>query len=289
MPPEESIARGEVWLVGAGPGDPDLLTRKAERLIAAAEIIFPDALVGPAILDLASPHAEIVGVGKRSGRHSRDQATINDLLLAAAMDGRRVVRLKGGDPSIFGRSTEELDHLGRHGVPVRICPGITAASAAAASGLASLTLRGLARRLTFVTAHARAGESIGLDWTALAAADSTLAIYMGRAAAPDIARGLIAAGRAPDTPVMIAVNVSLPSERLIRGKLSALPFLTRAISGDDPTLLLIGEAVGAAVPPRHGEGDHTQHGGGRARVVPPLPASSSTLLRAVPLPVPERI
>jgi uroporphyrin-III C-methyltransferase len=240
----EMILPGTVWLVGAGPGDPDLLTRKAEKLIAAADIIFHDALVGPAILDLAAPGVELVSVGKRSGRHSKAQETINDLLLAAALAGRRVVRLKGGDPSIFGRSTEELDHLAAAGVPVHICPGITAASAAAASGLASLTLRGLARRLTFVTAHARAGETIDLDWQALAASDSTLAVYMGRTAAPEIARGLIAAGRDADTPVMIAVNVSLPTERLIRGRLSALPFLTAAISDDDPTLLLIGEAVG---------------------------------------------
>ncbi|MET0373059.1 MAG: uroporphyrinogen-III C-methyltransferase [Rhizorhabdus sp.] len=245
MQPNDLIAPGTVWLVGAGPGDPDLLTRKAERLIAAAEIIFHDALVGPAILDLAASGVELVSVGKRSGRHSKDQGSINDLLLAAARAGKRVVRLKGGDPSIFGRSTEELDHLTAAGVSVRICPGITAASAAAASGLASLTLRGLARRLIFVTAHARAGEAIELDWDALAAPDTTLAVYMGRAAAPEIVRKLIAAGRAPDTPVMIAVNVSLPAERLIRGKLSALPFLTAAISDDDPTLLLIGDATRA--------------------------------------------
>ena len=243
MQRNEVIAPGEVWLVGAGPGDPDLLTRKAERLIAAADIIFHDALVGPAILELASSAGELVSVGKRSGRHSKDQGSINDLLLAAAQAGQRVVRLKGGDPSIFGRSTEEIEHLASHGVTVRICPGITAASAAAASGLASLTLRGLARRLTFVTAHARAGEAIDLDWQALATPDSTVAVYMGRAAAPDIVRNLTAAGRSPDTPVLIAVNVSLPNERLIRGKLSALPFLTRAISDDDPTLLLIGEAT----------------------------------------------
>ncbi|TZG25808.1 uroporphyrinogen-III C-methyltransferase [Sphingomonas montanisoli] len=238
MPPSEPV-----WLVGAGPGDPELLTRKAERLIAEAEIIFHDALVGPAILDLARPQTELVGVGKRSGRHSKDQDDINVLLAEAALAGKKVVRLKGGDPSIFGRSTEEIEHLATFGIPVRICPGITAASAAAASGIASLTLRGLARRLTFVTAHARKGEAIGLDWTALAAPDTTLAVYMGRAAAPTIGQRLIAAGRAADTSVMIAVNVSLPNERLIRGRLDALAFLTATISDDDPTLLLIGEAV----------------------------------------------
>ena len=126
---------------------------------------------------------------------------------------------------------------------VRICPGITAASAAAASGIASLTLRGLARKLTFLTAHARAGEKLEHDWAALATGDATLAVYMGRVAAPEIARALIAAGRAPETPVMIAVDVSLPSERLIHGTLAALPFLVRTIADNDPTLLLIGEAV----------------------------------------------
>jgi uroporphyrin-III C-methyltransferase len=238
-------AHQPVWLVGAGPGDPELLTLKAARLIAAAEIIFHDALVGPAILYLADPKAELVGVGKRSGRHSKDQASINDLLLEAARAGKRVVRLKGGDPSIFGRSTEEIEHLVHHGIPVEICPGITAASAAAASGRTSLTVRGSARKLTLVTAHARAGETLDLDWAGPASADATLAIYMGRAAAADIARELIAAGRAPDTPVMVAVNVSLPNERLIRGRLSALAFLVRTIGERDPALLLIGEAVAA--------------------------------------------
>ncbi|MEG3082273.1 uroporphyrinogen-III C-methyltransferase [Sphingomonas sp. PB2P12] len=234
---------GSVWLVGAGPGDPDLLTRKAERLIAAADIVFFDALVGAGVLALIPDGIERVSVGKRSGRHSKDQVSINVLLARAALAGKRVVRLKGGDPSIFGRSTEELDHLAANGITVRICPGITAASAAAASGGASLTLRGLARKLTFVTAHARAGEALDLDWTALAAPDATLAVYMGRAAAAEVGRNLITAGRSPDTPVMVAVNVSLPTERILRGRLSALAFLVETISDHDPSLLLIGEAI----------------------------------------------
>jgi len=233
---------GTVWLVGAGPGDPDLITRKAERLLAAAEIVFYDALVGEGILALA-PQAELVSVGKRSGRHSKDQKSINGLIVEAALAGRRVLRLKGGDPSIFGRSTEELDACAAHDVPVRICPGITAASAAAASGLASLTLRGSARKLTFVTAHAKGDEPLDLEWASLADDDATLAVYMGRAAAPMIARNLIAAGRDPATPVMVAVNVSRPDERLLRGRLDALAFLVRTIGHNDPTLLLIGEAV----------------------------------------------
>src|SRR5690606_18641520 len=142
-----------------------------------------------------------------------------------------------------GRSTEEIAHLTTHGVRVQICPGITAASAAAASGRISLTLRGQARRLTFVTAHARAGEVLDLDWVGLAAADTTLAVYMGRAAAPEVPERLIAAGRRPDTPVTVAVDVSLPGERLIHGRLDALAFLVATVSDDDPTLLLIGEAT----------------------------------------------
>jgi len=234
---------GTVWLVGAGPGDPDLLTRKAARLIGEADIIFHDALIGPAILDLAAPEARFVGVGKRSGRHSARQEDINQLLVEAARSGARVVRLKGGDPSIFGRSTEELTALAAAGIHASICPGVTAASAAAANAHASLTLRGSARQLTFVTAHARAGDTLALDWKALAASDATLAIYMGRAAAPAIARGLIDAGRDPATPVLIAVDVSLPSERLLHGRLDTLGFLVRTISEDAPTLLLIGDAT----------------------------------------------
>jgi uroporphyrin-III C-methyltransferase len=233
---------GTVWLVGAGPGDPDLLTRKAARLLAEADIVFYDALVGDEILALA-PQARMVSVGKRSGRHSKDQGTIDELIVAAALAGRKVLRLKGGDPSVFGRAAEELAACAEHGVPVRICPGITAASAAAASGLASLTLRGAARQLTFLTAHARGDEPLQHDLEALARNQGTLAIYMGRAAAPEIARRLVAGGCDPATPVMVAVNVSLPGERLLRGRLDALSFLVRTIGQDDPTLLLIGEAV----------------------------------------------
>jgi uroporphyrin-III C-methyltransferase len=238
---DDEFAPGTVWLVGAGPGDPDLLTRKAERLLTRADIVFHDALVGPGILALTRT-AQLVSVGKRSGRHSRDQQAINALIVAAAVSGKRGVRLKGGDPSVFGRSAEELTACEAHGVPVRICPGVTAASAAAASGLASLTLRGSARQLTLLTAHACAGKPLDLDWVALARPDTTLAIYMGRAAAAEVANALIAAGLAPDTPVMVAVNVSLPTERLLRGRLDTLNFLVKAISNDDPTLLLVGDA-----------------------------------------------
>ena len=243
----DDFAAGTVWLVGAGPGDPDLLTRKAERLLRQADMVFHDALVDPGVLALAGA-AELVDVGKRAGRHSCDQCVIDDLIVAAALAGRRVVRLKGGDPSVFGRAAEELAACAAHGVPVRICPGITAATAAAATGLASLTLRGRARQVVFLTAHARAGQPLDLDWAALARAEATLAIYMGRAAAAEIAGALIAAGLPPDTPAIVAANVSLPTERLLRGRLDALGLLAKAI-GDDPTLLLVGGACRA-----HGRG-----------------------------------
>lgn len=239
----ELIAPGEVWLVGAGPGDPDLLTRKAERLIGAASIVFYDALVGPGVLDLIPAQVTRVSVGKRSGRHSKTQPAIDALLVEAALAGERVVRLKGGDPSIFGRSTEEIDTLARHGVRVRICPGITAASAAAASAGVSLTLRGSARQLRFVTAHARAGEPLDLDWTALSDPSVTLAFYMGRGAAAAIASQLIASGLAPVTPVLIASDVSLPSERLVHTRLDLLALVIDRASGAGPALILVGEAM----------------------------------------------
>lgn len=242
---------GSVWLVGAGPGDPELLTRKAARLLATADVVFYDALVGPAVLDLAAPGAQRVPVGKRSGRHSRDQATIDRLIVAAAQDGARVLRLKGGDPSIFGRATEELDACRAAGIAVQVCPGVTAASAAAASLGQSLTLRGLSRKLVLVTAHARAGEALALDWQALADPDATLAVYMGKAAAGQVSRALIAAGLPPQTPVALVESASLPGERTFHTRLDLLPLVARTALGDGPALVLIGRALarGEAVAP----------------------------------------
>jgi len=238
------IAPGEVWLAGAGPGDPDLLTRQAERLIRAADIVFYDALVGPGVLALIPADVERVGVGKRAGAHSKEQGRINALLLAAAVAGRRVLRLKGGDPSMFGRSAEEIAHLTAHGIRVQVAPGVTTASAAAARAGVSLTLRGLARRVQFVTAHACAGESLDLDWKVLADPAATLGVYMGRTAAPELMRQLLSHGMAGDTPVLVAVNVSLPDERLLFTRLDLLPLSVAALAEDAPTLLMIGYAVG---------------------------------------------
>ncbi len=245
MQPDD-FAPGTAWLVGAGPGDPDLLTMKAMRLIERADIVFYDALVGKDIVALIPQRTERVSVGKRSGRHSKDQRTIDSLLVAAARAGKRVVRLKGGDPTIFGRATEEIQAVRDAGFVVRICPGITAASAAAASAAISLSLRDVARDVRFVTAHSRRGAGLDVDWTSLAKGGSTLAFYMGRVAAGEIMRELMAAGMPASTPVMICCDVSLPGERRLATRLDLLDLATRALSGDAPTLILVGEAVALA-------------------------------------------
>lgn len=245
----ELIEPGSVWLVGAGPGDPDLLTRKAAKLISAADIVLYDALVGDDVLDLIPAHVEQISVGKRSGRHSKDQNTICDLIVNAALAGKRVVRLKGGDPGIFGRASEELEACAANGIPVRICPGITAASAAAASAGISLTWRGRARKLTFVTAHARAGEPLDLDWAHLADPDATLAVYMGKAAAQDVSAQLVKAGLSPETPALIVENASLPNERIVQTRLDLLSIAVSSQVTSGPALLLIG-AVASSNPTR---------------------------------------
>jgi len=225
------IAPGTVWLVGAGPGDPDLLTRKAEKLIREATVIFYDALVGGGVLELAEAASRLIPVGKRSGRHSKDQQTINQMIVDAALAGERVVRLKGGDPSIFGRASEEIEACMARGIKCQICPGITAASAAAANAGLSLTLRGLARKLVFITAHARGNEPLDLDWQALADPQATLAIYMGKAAGAVISRQLIGAGLAGDTPVLLVENASLPNERQFSARLDLLALSAKSVFG----------------------------------------------------------
>lgn len=253
-----SFGSGDVWLVGAGPGDPDLLTRKAERLLAMATIVFHDALVSQAILDLIPRHVMQVPVGKRSGRHSMAQGAINALLAKSAQNGHRVVRLKGGDPAVFGRMTEEVDALQADGIRVQVCPGITAASSAAASGVFSLTRRGSTRALTFITAQGCGKGQDDIDWSAIAGEQTTLAIYMGRAAAPHIAAQLIANGWLPSTPILIAVNVSSRDERLIRGHLHNLASLMATVDDKDPALLLVGEVTHARA---QSSGSHAQFHG----------------------------
>jgi uroporphyrin-III C-methyltransferase len=223
-----------VYLVGAGPGAPDLLTVRAVRLLGEADIVFHDALISEEILLLASK-AEKIPVGKRCGRHSTAQHFINKRLADAARRYRVVVRLKGGDPMLFGRAHEEIVFLKNRNIAVEIVPGITAALAASADLGVSLTRRGLARSVTLVTPRVGAGERPG-NWVNAVSAADTAAIYMGAGEGPAIAAALIAAGKPPSTPVAMVENASLPQLRVAYGTLARLPR-----SGAGPVLILIGE------------------------------------------------
>ncbi|MGA1859805.1 uroporphyrinogen-III C-methyltransferase [Azospirillum sp. 11R-A] len=238
----DSGGEGTVTLVGAGPGDPDLLTVAAVKALAAAEIVLYDALVGDGILDLAYPKAERICVGKRSGRHSLPQGEINALIAFHARRGKRVVRLKGGDPMVFGRAGEEIEHLDSLGIPVRVIPGITAALGCAASTGLSLTKRGVSRAVTFVTAHGRDGERFEPDWARLADPQGTLAIYMGREQARAVGQGLTGAGLPAGTPVLAVENGCRPDERRYWTTLGRMAEQGVA-AGKGPTLLLVGEAL----------------------------------------------
>jgi uroporphyrin-III C-methyltransferase len=227
---------GTVYLVGAGPGAPDLLTVRAARLLGEAEIVFHDALVPKEILALAS-NAKLVAVGKRSGRFSTAQQFINKQLLDAARRYRAVVRLKGGDPMLFGRAHEEIEFLAAKGIAVTIVPGVTAALAASAELGISLTRRGEARSVTFVTPRVGAGTSKS-SWLQAALAADTVAIYMGAGHGSAIAQALIAAGKPGTTPVAVVENASLPEMSVSFTNLDGLRVLA-APAG--PALILIGE------------------------------------------------
>jgi len=231
---------GKVWLVGAGPGAADLLTVRAARLLAQADIVFHDALIGDDVLDLA-PRAEKIAVGKRSGAHSTSQRFINKRLVDAAAKHRVVVRLKGGDPMLFGRAQEELDALSAAGVEVEVVPGVTAALAASADLRRSLTRRGVARSVALVTPRIGEGEAAG-DWADAAAFADTVAIYMGAGDAIAIARALVDRGLAPSTPVALVENASRPDVALASGTLASLPALAAA-RGNGPALIVVGEVV----------------------------------------------
>ena len=240
-----STERGAVWLVGAGPGDPDLLTIRALKVIEVADVIVHDGLVSEAILALAPARARRIDVAKRRSRHSYPQEEINRMLTAFALEGLTVVRLKGGDPFIFGRGGEEIEACRAAGVDCHVVPGVTAALAAGAGAGAPLTHRGAAQAVTFVTGHAKAGETPDLDWPALARANQTVVVYMGLATTAGIAARLVAAGRAPSTPALIVENASLESERRMLTTLGGLGEAAAGLSG--PAILIVGEAMALAV------------------------------------------
>jgi uroporphyrin-III C-methyltransferase len=239
-------APGAVWLVGAGPGDPELLTVKALKALERAEVLVHDGLVSDEILQLAPRGARRISVAKRKSRHAYSQDEINRMLVAFALEGLSVVRLKGGDPFVFGRGGEELEACRAAGVACHVVPGVTAALAASASAGAPLTHRGAAQAVTFVTGHAARGGEPDLDWPALAKPNHTVVIYMGLSTAAPIAARLMAAGRAPETPALIVENASRGDERRLVTTLAGLAEAAASLTG--PALLVVGEAMSLALP-----------------------------------------
>ncbi len=234
-----------VALVGAGPGDPELLTLKAGRLLMHADVVLHDSLVDPRIIALANPRAKIIDVGKRCGRHSATQETICGLLVQEARAGHKVVRLKGGDPMIFGRATEEMEALREAGIDFDIVPGITAANAAAAGLRLSLTQRNIARTLYILTGHGADGGLPDHDFCALTRTGGTLAIYMGGETLSGLAAHFIEAGMEPTMPAILVENASLPGERHVHATIASLPGLHAVQAATGPVLILVGQALRA--------------------------------------------
>jgi uroporphyrin-III C-methyltransferase/precorrin-2 dehydrogenase/sirohydrochlorin ferrochelatase len=239
-------AEGRVTLVGAGPGDPDLLTVKALRALQDADVVFYDELVSPQILDRARRDAARIPVGRRIGKPGIGQHAINQLMIEAAKSGQRAVRLKGGDPFVFGRGGEEVEALRRAGVAYSVVPGITAGLGAAAQFEVPLTFRNEALRITFLTAH-KAEDADSVDWSVLTDEKMTVVVYMGMTAAPSVRAGLLAAGRSPHTPVGVFARVTRPDAQAAVGTLDELPALIEKIDGG-PAILIIGDVVAHSAP-----------------------------------------
>ena len=237
---------GSVALVGSGPGDPELLTVKAVRLLQAAEVVVFDRLVSPEILDLIPAGTTRIYAGKAMAAHTLVQDEINDLLVSLARAGRRVVRLKGGDPFVFGRGSEEAEHLAGHGIPFEVVPGISSASGCATYSGIPLTHRGLAQGVRLLAGHCRDGQPLDYDWARLADPDSTLVIYMGLTTLPQVADELMNAGLPSDTPAAAVENGTTPRQRRVVGTVATLPGLVVAANLKPPTLIIIGKVVSLA-------------------------------------------
>lgn len=239
------VDQGHVALVGAGPGAEDLLTLRAHRLLMEADVIVYDALVPEGVVAMGRRDAERIAVGKRKGCHSKSQKEIDQLLVSLGQDGKRVVRLKSGDPLIFGRAGEELAALRLAGISHEVVPGVTSACAAAADFALPLTLRGTASSLVFTTGHDLKGDTLP-DWANLALGGATVAVYMGRTVAVDVAKRLISMGLPSETPVAAVENASRSDARLFHGTLTDLPLLASMDEITGPVMVIIGEAVAGA-------------------------------------------
>ena len=237
---------GVVHIVGAGPGDPELLTLKALRLLQEGEGLIHAGLASAAVTDCARRDATRIAVGKAKGAHSWSQAEINALLVHRAREGQRVVRLKGGDPNVFGRVGEEVAYLRARGVEVEVVPGITAATAAASAAGFPLSHRGIAASVTYVTGHGADDSEPDLDWPALARPGQTLAVYMGLSRLAEIAGHLVANGLAPSTPAAIVENASLPGERRFTGTVATLAGIARTHRLTGPAMVIVGDVVALA-------------------------------------------
>ncbi|ARO30083.1 siroheme synthase [Rhizobium sp. NXC14] len=236
---------GHVWLVGAGPGAEDLLTLRAQRVMMEADVIVYDALVPQTIVDMGRRDAERLSVGKRKGCHSKSQEEINELLVELGRQGKRVVRLKSGDPLVYGRAGEEMAALRAAGVTYEVVPGITSAFAAAADFELPLTLRGVASSLVFTTGHDLTGDVLP-DWASLAVSGATIAVYMGRTVAASVAERLMQAGIPAETTVAVIENASRTERRLLHGTLADLPDLQHRDELTGPVMVIIGDAVAGA-------------------------------------------
>ncbi|MBU4520425.1 MAG: uroporphyrinogen-III C-methyltransferase [Gammaproteobacteria bacterium] len=235
-------SRGCVYLVGAGPGDPELLTLKAVRLLEQADVIVYDNLVSSGVLDFAAPGAQRIFAGKRRNEHTMRQEQINLLLVQLAREGKQVVRLKGGDPFVFGRGGEEMQELAAHGVDFEVIPGVTAACGVASYAGIPLTHRDHAQVAMFVTGHLKDG-SANLDWEALVRPNQTVVIYMGLNALPDICRQLMAHGAPSTRPIAAVQHGTLATQQVLTGTLADLPAKVAGSGFTSPSLLIVGDVV----------------------------------------------